>query len=148
MVEIKIAEKNELKELVGLYKVFEEHNIFRKSEEEVLKYLENVKGEFLIAKEEGKVIGALLITKKQETDEHVLIRFKHIAVAENYRKRGIGSELLDVAEKRVAPGKVEIHVVESESLEFYKKKGYVIEGELKSHYRRGEMCFIVGKVLR
>ena len=81
--------------------------------------------------------------------ENKLISFKHLAVAKACQGKNIGTALLNEAEKIAGKGKVEIHVggLESGALIFYKKNGYKKEGELKSHYREGESCFVMGKVL-
>ena len=147
-MEIRKASKEELKDLVSLYKkAFEIHGIFQKPEDEVLKYLENADGEFIVAVEDGKIVGGLLIVTRETYKGHKIIRFKHVAVAEEYRHKGVGSALIKKAEEIAGKGKIELHVVEGDKVEFYKKNGYEIEGELKSHYRPGETCFVLGKVI-
>ena len=147
-MEIRKAEKQELKELIPIYKdVFKKHNIFKKPDQEVQKYLEAAKGIFLVAVEYEKIVGGLLIVIELSNPRHKRTRFKHIAVAEGYRDKGIGSALLKAAEKLTRTGKVEIHLSENEkdALNYYKKNGYKIEGKLSSHYRLGEICYILGK---
>ena len=146
------ANTEELKKLIPIYKkAFPVHNVFTKSDEEIFKYMETADGDFLVAVEDEETLGGLLIAVELETPEHKRARFKHVAVAEGYQGKGIGSALLKQAEKIVGMGKIEIHVAEGisepETEEFYKKNGYEIEGELKSHYRPGEICYIMGKVL-
>ena len=57
--------------------------------------------------------------------------------------------MLQEAESRVRKAaetvKIELTLAENEEIEFYKNNGYVVEGELKDHYRVGEVCFILGK---
>ena len=147
---IKKPNEKEIEQLVSVYKeAFPVHNLFQKSEEEVTDYLKTVSGEFLVAVEDGKVVGGALVVINKPNPDHTLGKIKHIAVAKDYQHKGIGTELLKEAEKIIGKGKVEIHVSENEkvALEFYKSNGYEVEGELKSHYRMGETCYILGKVI-
>ena len=47
----------------------------------------------------------------------------------------------------VGPGPIEVHAAEGELniSKFYENLGYKLEGKLKSHYRKGETCFVLGK---
>ena len=147
---IKKPDTEELKQLVKMYKEsFPVHNVFQKPEDEVINYLETVEGELLVAVEDDKVVGGVLVVIKKPNPDHTLARIKHIAVAKEHQHKGVGSELLKEAEKMIGKGKVEIHMAEAvgEPLEFYTKNGYEVEGELKSHYRPGEKCTVLGKVL-
>ncbi|MBR9691647.1 GNAT family N-acetyltransferase [Candidatus Woesearchaeota archaeon] len=149
-MKIEKANTEELKQSVQLYKeAFPVHNIFQKPEDEVFNYLETIEGELIVAIEDDKVVGGLLIVYEEKIPEHTRARFKHIAVAKDHQHKGVGSELLKKAEEIVGKGKIEIHAAETEEelAEFYKKNGYEVEGELKSHYRPGEKCTILGKVL-
>ncbi|MBW2995943.1 GNAT family N-acetyltransferase [Candidatus Woesearchaeota archaeon] len=142
----------ELKQLVKIYKeVFEIHNIFQKPEDEVVSYLETVgvEGELLVAVEDDRVAGGLLVTYEEQIPGHTRARVKHLAVTKDFQSKGVGSELLKKADEIVGKGKIEIHVSENEknALDFYKRNGYEVEGQLKSHYRPGEKCYILGKVL-
>ncbi len=147
---IKKPDTEEIKQLIKVYKeVFPVHNIFQKPEEEIFNYLETASGELLVAIEDDKVTGGLWIVYEEQLPDFTRARIKHLAVAKDYQGKGVGSVLLKEAEKISKKGKIEIHVSENEkdALEFYKKNGYEIEGELKSHYRPGETCYILGKVI-
>jgi len=149
-MKIRKASTEELKELAKLYKeAFPVHNIFQRTEKEVFNYLETLSGEILVAVEGKKILGGLALVYELSTPEHKRARLKHIAVAKDAQRKGIGSKLLKEAEKLVEKGKIEIHASENEkeALEFYKKNGYEVEGELKSHYRPNETCYILGKVI-
>ena len=148
---IRKAKEGDLKGLIKVYKeVFKVHHVFEKSEEEIEQYLKQFLGNILIAEEDGKVVAGLVIVKKGYTNWS-LFNFKHVAVAEDYQRKGVGSELLKEAEKIAGKGKIEIRVAKDAEAEwavpFYEKNGYEKEGELKSHYRKGETCFVMGKVL-
>ena len=157
MIMIEKPNEDDIKQLAKLYKdVFTVHNIFTKPDKEVLDYLDNVDGEILVAKENGKVLGGCLIEYTKSQYSHSLWRIKHLAVSREKQHEGVGSVILEEIEgmikerisiKDVKSAKAEVHVSENEkeSIGFYKKHGFVIEGELKDHYRKGETCFILGK---
>jgi ribosomal protein S18 acetylase RimI-like enzyme len=146
---IRKATKEDFKQLSVMYKeVFKVHNIFTKSIEEIEKYLEQFLGNLLVAEEDSKIVGGLAIVEKQYGDWK-LFNFKHVGVLPEYQGKDIGSSLLKEAEKIAGTGKIEIRVSEVEgAIGFYEKNSYEKEAELKSHYRKGETCFIMGKVLQ
>ena len=142
-------QEGDLLKLIPIYKkFFPVHAVFTKSDEEIMKHLEGMKerGEFLIAEDEGKVKGGLVIVRS-EIDGHVRARLKRIAAMPPIRK--IMTMLIEAAEKEIGKGKIEIKVAESEKVKaaFFKKLGYKVEGKLRSHYRAGELCYILGKEL-
>jgi len=157
MVNIEKPNEDDLKKLATLYKeVFTVHNIFIKPDKDVLDYLQNVDGEILVAKEEGKVLGGCLVESTKNQYSHSLWRIKHLAIAKGNQHHGVGSAILDEIEdmikerisiKDMKSAKIEVHVAENEkeSIGFYKKHGFEVEGELKDHYRKGEICYILGK---
>ena len=168
-INVQLANKDDLKCLVPIYKnAFETHNIFQKSEEEILNYLESANeknklcgGGFLVAIVENKVVGGILLKKTSEdlNGKHTVWKYNHLAVSENYRKQGLGGSLVKSAEniildainkKLFNTAKIEIGVVDTKKLviDFYKKYDFEIEGELKSHYRFGEKVYVLGKEIK
>ncbi len=148
-MQIRKYQEEDFKKLVPMYKeFFPVHAVFTKSDEEIMKHLEIMKqkGEFLIAEDNGKIKGALVIVKSN-IDGHVRAKLKRIAAKSPVRK--VFTALIQEAEKEVEKGKIEIKVAESEKVKpsFFKKLGYKVEGKLNSHYRAGEVCYILGKVL-
>ncbi|MBD3354389.1 GNAT family N-acetyltransferase [Candidatus Woesearchaeota archaeon] len=142
---------NQIKELIKIYKeVFPAHNIFQKKpENEIFNYLKTA-GDIYAAVKDNNVVGGMLIVVELENPEFKRSRIKHVAVAKEFQDKGIGSEMLKKAEEIIGRGKIEIHMAQAvgEPLEFYTKNGYKVEGKLKSHYRPGEKCTILGKVIR
>ena len=150
MAKIKKIKKQDLGQLIAIWKeVFSVHNVFSKTEDEIRKYLKRAKGKILAAYDGDKVIGGCLLVVYSQTPEHSLARIKHIGVAKEFQGKDIGSALLKKCERIVRKGKIELHVSENErdTIEFYEKNGYEKEGELKSHYRPGEVCYVLGKVI-
>ena len=149
---IRKAKKEDLKQLSAVYdKAFPVHNIFTQSEEIVINYLEPLLDSIMVVEVDNKIVGGLVIFEKNYGDWK-LTNFKHIAISPEYQGEGIGSELLKEAEKIVKTGKIELRVTEAVSeqgtIKFYEKNGYEKEAELKSHYQKGEICFVMGKVLQ
>ena len=146
---IRKGNESDLNGLIHVYKeVFDVHNVFDRPVNDIMDYLKKFKN-ILVAEEDGEIVGGIVITEKKYGNTWKLTNFKHLAVAKEYQDKDIGTALLKGAEKSVRIGKIEIRVGETETtaMEFYKKNGYENEGILKSHYRKGETCFIMGKVL-
>jgi len=140
-------QEGDLMKLIPIYKkFFPVHAVFTKSDEEIMKHLEKMKekGEFLIAEDEGKVKGGLVLVK-HNIDGHIRAELKRIAAKTPVRK--IMTELVLAAEKEVGKGKIELKIAESEKVgpSLFKKLGYKVEGKLTSHYRPGELCYVLGK---
>ena len=150
MADVRVAKPEEIKELVPIYKTsYTEHNIFMKDDNEVRNYLESLRGTFIVGIADGKIVGGLCVQRSVTASNHVLAKFMHFAVHKGYRRQGIGTSIFKAAEKAVGRGKIELFVSEKsmEFMEFYKKLGYGVEGELKSHFRPNERCYVLGKVI-
>lgn len=143
-MKIKKPDTNELKQLIKIYKeFFPVHVIFTKSEDEILNYLETLPGDIFVAVED-EVVGGIVIEWKEYG--HILAHFKHIAAKNNE----IIKELVKEAEKTGKAAKIEMHIAEGEKVPhtfFIEELGYELEGQLKSHYRPDETCYIIGKVI-
>ena len=144
---IRKLQEGDFKKLIPIYKkFFPVHAVFTKSDEEIMQHLEKMKqrGEFLVAEEDGKIKGALVIVKRT-IDSHTTAELKRIAAKTPIRK--VMAALIQEAEKEIEKGKIEIMIAETEKVKpsFFKKLGYKVEGKLRSHYRAGEMCYILGK---
>ena len=152
MIEIRLSEEKDVPGIVNACKEsFKLHNIFSRSEEELEKYFKGLfsRAQILVAEEEGNIVGTVTLIIDQQTPEHTLSRIKHLAVLPDYRGKGVGPKLIAQAEQMIGKGKIEVHAAEGEInlVKFYENLGYIKEGELKSHYRKGETCFVFGKVL-
>jgi GNAT superfamily N-acetyltransferase len=163
---IRDAELGDLPGLIPIYKkVFSKHNIFQKTEGEILVYLEESHeknqaqgGGYLTATLEGKVIGGLLMRKQGEdpVGKHVLLRLNHVAIDPEYTKQKIGSRLLEAVDKKIKAmfeqkicktAKIELGISENEKdvLPFFERNSYVVEGKLASHYRWKETAYVLGR---
>ncbi|MFC1697433.1 GNAT family N-acetyltransferase [Nanoarchaeota archaeon] len=165
MTEIKKLNKEQLKELIPIYKeTFKVHNIFEQEDNKILEYLEytlekTTKNDGCIfgAIVDNKIVGALILSKFQTgKDNHSLWKFRHVAIKEDQQGKGVGSLLIAEAEKelqnliqnnKIKTAKIEITVSENEvrAVEFYEKNGFKVEGSLTNHYRWNETTFLLGK---
>lgn len=145
-MEIRKAETKDLRNLRKLFKnFFTVHAIFTKEDKEILKYLKRLNGEYIVAVDNGKIVGGMAIEYKEYG--HKLALFKHIASKKADKE--IIKELIKKAEEICGAKKIEIHIAEGEKIpyDFFESLGYGVEGKLKSHYRPNETCYILGKVI-
>ncbi len=149
---IRSVEDNDFTQLAALYKeFFPTHNVFHKNEDIVVAYLRKEmleREDFLVYEDEGKILGSLILVSlgTSETGTHTRWKFRHTAFIDEE----VGQKLLEEAEKRIKAAsktaKIELTIAETEQgMDFYIDNGYVVEGELKDHYRVCETCFILGK---
>jgi ribosomal protein S18 acetylase RimI-like enzyme len=92
--------------------------------EEIQKKLQRDPDLFLLAEEDGKVIGAVL----GGFDGRRGLVY-HLAIAEEHRKQGVGALLMDELEKRLrAKGCIRTYLLvtydNAEAIEFYEKHGW------------------------
>lgn len=150
---IRNAQEKDFTKLAELYgSFFRAHNIFKKSKNEIVKYLkaQAKENELVVYDGQGTLQGALYLVNfgQNAEDSHKLWKFRHFA----FKSVNTASRLLDEAEKRVKKvsktAKIELTIAETEEgISFYKSKGYQQEGALSNHYRWGETCYILSKSL-
>lgn len=147
MSEIRKATNEDIPKMIPILKeFFPVHNIF--SDENYSRdYLKETITDFIVMTYLDDVIATLRIVRKKETPQHQLVELKHIATKDKDEEKII--ELIYAAEELIEGGKIELHIAESESpnRRFFEKLGYMIEGTLNNHYRRGEKCYILGKYI-
>ena len=150
---IREAKEKDFENLIKLFRnFFPTHNIFQKSNEEILPYLkEQSKENKLIILEEKSIRAALFLVNFGQNSEgsHKLWKFRHFAFGSEEE----ASKLLEESEKVVKnsskTSKIELTIAKNEKgMEFYKSRGYKQEGKLENHYRLGETCFILSKSLK
>ena len=97
---------------------------------------------FLVAEEEGIVIGYILFWIKEINNGHII----SLAVDENYRGTKIGSNLLRSAitifiKCGINKINLEVKVQNINAIEFYKSFGFVIDREEINYYEDGSNAF-------
>ncbi len=166
---IRDARSDELPFLVKIYQAaFSKHNVFQRQETEIQGYLQQTQrknkaagGGYLVALTGNKIVGALLVRQEAEdvSGKHARWKYNHLAVALPFQRKGIGTALLQAADKKVLAVmksrkintvKVEIGVAETEKgvAAFYIYNGFQVEGKLRSHYRHNEVVYVMGKELK
>lgn len=148
---IRGIQNEDFEKLVRLYKsFFPTHNIFQKSEKEIINYLKEQSEEnaLIVYDETNSIVGALFLVNfgQNENGSHKLWKFRHFA----FKNLDIAQRLLDEAEKIVKnsseTSKIELTLAETEKgIDFYKSNKYILEGSLSNHYRPNETCFIFAK---
>lgn len=154
-MKIETYDKGSSSKFIELAKeVFPEHNIFGKETYEIIDYLEKknfenrVHGGGVFFAYEGKtLVGGGLLRIVQVSGSHALVKYNHVIGRTDIIKEKIiaffDTRILKANFQSV---KVEVGLSEKETdLEIYEKLGFEIEGKLMSHYRYGEMTYILGK---
>ena len=105
------------------------------SKEYYLETLTNKDSFFIIAKDEGEVIGYILAFKRMPSDnpifkERTYVSIEDLAVKNGHQKRGVGTLLMDELEKQLKISDIndiELNVwsFNQNAISFYEKKGYV-----------------------
>jgi len=157
---IRIAQGKDIPKLLFLYqKYFPAHEIFSKSEGEILEYLyeshkENMKygGGYFIYEFHGRIISSILLMFNSEDNGYKVWNIKHFFVDENYKNKEVDSEMISHIEGIVSSlsGAAKIKICLSynkvyskrELIEFYVKRGYVIMKGQELRYGHKDMpCF-------
>ncbi len=100
-----------------------------------------------VAKENGKTVGYCIIwTIKNEAEIH------RIAIAPEYRKRGIGKQLLKTVlkllkEERVEKVFLEVSEKNFPAVNLYKSCGFKITGRRENYYGKGENALLMETLL-
>ena len=156
----------DINQLIPIYKkIFKKHYVFELPSNEIMKYLldkheaNKEVGGLLVAVKNGTVLGGLLVKKScfDAKGKHLVVKYNHLAV--KVQGKGIGSILVKYAEsllkkkikaREVKTVKIEADVAENEqqSLLFYKKHDFKVEGKLQDHFRAKEMVYVIGKMVK
>jgi|TARA_B100001964_G_scaffold214760_1_gene252590 ribosomal protein S18 acetylase RimI-like enzyme len=168
------ATMKQLKELLPVYKkIFKTHNVFEKSDKQVLQYMQKLHkvqhaygGGFAVAMIDdpilnikNKVVGGICVVFKDlSPKKHMRVALKHLAVDPKYVPLDVERDLIKmcldkmyfaIKNDRCKSVKVEAHLAESEKTrKLFKKLGFKEEGKLKDHYRVGETCLILGNLVK
>lgn len=148
---VRKAQKGDYEKLAGLYGAFfSEHNIFRKTPEAVVEYLEKLTLIDLIYvfEENSMIKGGLVLVNKSNTldNSHKLWQIKHFA----FETETIASELLQHVENMMKDSSETATVIVNfaeteEGLEFYKKSDFKVEAEIENYFRWEEKLMILTK---
>jgi len=118
------------------------------SRRELSEYMQFPGADCLLAETAGAII-AFLLTAHRGSEGHIIT----IDVLEPYRRSGVGSLMLEAAEKRLAAQGVTVAVLETainnhSAIWFWEKHGYVNRGILKNYYPGPVDAYSMTKSLR
>jgi ribosomal-protein-alanine N-acetyltransferase len=99
---------------------------------------------FLVAEEEGYVIGYVLFWLKYENQGHII----SIAVDKNYRRLGAGTQLLVKAISilsllRINTVYLEVSENNAEAVEFYKNFNFKVDRMVPGYYDNGDGALVM-----
>lgn len=104
---------------------------------------------FLVAEEDGYVIGYVIFWVKYENHGHII----SIAVDKNYRRKGAGTQLLVKAISILSLLPIENVFLEvnennTEAVEFYKKFNFKVDRRVPGYYENGDGALVMFIPLR
>lgn len=114
---------------------------------------------FLVAEIGGKVIGYIMCRIEYGFSHLKRLGLAHkghiisVAVLEEHRGRGLGSELIDLAQQELTKKActecyLEVRVSNGGGIELYKRMNFEVVGKLDSYYRDGEAAYLMANNLR
>jgi hypothetical protein len=132
---------------------FPVHNRFKKSDEDIKSYLENVANrcDFLVNVVDEEVKACTVLVKIDQNAEgtHKVWKFMHLAYSDEESAKELLAHAEELIQTKSETAKIELRIAENEPcLDFLKSQGYEQEGELKNHYRWNETCFILSKSIQ
>ena len=104
---------------------------------------------FFVAEDNGEIVGYVVGVVRTDGYGHVV----SICVHPEYRKRGIGSALINSVENamnalfNVCRYRLEVRVSNDSAIKFYKKHRYVIVSRIPHYYSDGEDAYLMIKDL-
>jgi ribosomal protein S18 acetylase RimI-like enzyme len=103
----------------------------------------------IIAENEGKVVGMIFAEADAEQGAGLIVT---VDVDPAHRRRGVGTQLMDEAEKQLqALGMRQVllhfYTPHGEALRLYRGRGYVLKGKLSSYYGPGRDALLMVKTL-
>jgi ribosomal-protein-alanine N-acetyltransferase len=109
----------------------------------------NLGAGFLVAQQDNIVVGYIIFWIRYEDEGHII----SIAVDKNYRRKGIGAELvnyaIDIFKKcNVREIKLEVRIGNGEAREFYTKMDFKEKKIFEKYYEDGEDAVIMKRAMK
>lgn len=109
---------------------------------------------FLVAENHGKLVGYIMCKTEYGFSNFKKLGFVKkghvvsVAVLEEYRKKGLGSAIVEeairgVKERRCDELYLEVRCSNNDAVRLYEKLGFFIKQRLKAYYRDGEDAFLM-----
>jgi [ribosomal protein S18]-alanine N-acetyltransferase len=101
-----------------------------------------------VAEDEGTVVGFLIAQREPRKLLHIVT----IDVVQSLRRRGVGTLLMDAAERWAADNKLRMIGLETAennvaAQEFYSRRGYIKVGDIPAYYGDGTNAWVMVKQL-
>jgi ribosomal protein S18 acetylase RimI-like enzyme len=138
---VRPAKNEDLPALLDLENISFKEETFHKSQ---LRYLLlKARSHVLVAEQKGGLIGSIIILLRPRISN---VRIYSLNVHPGYRRVGIGSQLMEAAEKFAKEngfGNITLETgVENEAAQgLYRSKGFSVDKKLKNYYKNGEDAF-------
>lgn len=103
----------------------------------------------LIAEQRGRIVGMIFAEVEPKSRLGLIIT---VDVDPDFRRRGIGTRLMDATEQQLAAlGMREVYLhfytPHEEALRLYRQRGYVLKRRLRSYYGPGSDALLMAKTL-
>ncbi|AAB85496.1 MULTISPECIES: ribosomal protein S18-alanine N-acetyltransferase [Methanothermobacter] len=110
----------------------------------LLRDIYNLGAGFLVAQEDGKVVGFIIFWIRFEDEGHII----SLAVDKDYRRRGVGAALvmtaISIFEKfHIKNIKLEVRARNKGAIKFYRALGFSEEKILENYYEDGEDAVVM-----
>jgi len=103
---------------------------------------------FIVAEKAHKIVGFLIGVRITTENAKVLM----LSVSKQYRKQGVGSELLirflkETSKKKVKIVELEVRTDNKKAIDFYRKHGFITKAKIKGFYQNGKTAYTMSKQL-
>ncbi|MEM3408445.1 MAG: ribosomal protein S18-alanine N-acetyltransferase [Candidatus Micrarchaeia archaeon] len=141
-MEIQIFKWEDIGEIIKIERESFEKDIWDK--EEFMKFFETCKDSFLVAKENEKIIGYIILEMIEPKKGYI----RSIAVKKEKRKKGVARNLIEYIIKKFEIKELSLHVrAGNNAINFYKKLGFKEIERLNGVYHDGEdAIYMVWKI--
>lgn len=136
---IKKVEIKELREIAKFLKsIFVVHNVFEKDLNSIVEYLKDKV--VLVAVDDNVIKGVVVVVEKNCIDGKYH-SINHLAVKAEYRRRGIGRELIEEALMGI-DGIVEFKITDKRLFGLAESLGFKLSERKENYYREGETAYV------
>lgn len=118
------------------------------SREELARFITHRSSRTWVAEENGRIVGFVVAGRQPVRVGHIIT----IDILEGYRRRGVGSELMSVAENWARQARLELMYLETAednlaAQQFYEARGYRKVERVEQYYSTGLAAWVMVKRL-
>ncbi|NHI93564.1 MAG: ribosomal-protein-alanine N-acetyltransferase [Candidatus Lokiarchaeota archaeon] len=145
MFKIRPAKKDDLEVLISIEKISFDHPY----SDDLMKFIVHNRNAInLIAETENEIIGYVFAILKSDREGHVI----SIAIKPNFRKKGVGSHLINEIIRILEDNKatklvLEVRTTNKMAIEFYERIGFKITTKLNKYYDNNEDAYKMELIL-